>query len=138
MRHMWFVVLCILLLGGVAFARVQGDDPAGLVAMEAELYDAVVTADSNEFEWVFDTEIEGYGYSGYMRTFPIGTNVTSDLTRSPRLDYDVEITQPGTLYIWARVLAPTSAENSIHLGDSCIKTADRINVPEIGEWVWKN
>lgn len=138
MRRMWFAVLCIFLLGGVVFARVQGDDPAGLVAMEAELYDAMVPADSNEFEWVFDTEIEGYGYSGYMRTFPIGTNVTSDLTRSPRLDYDVEITQPGTLYIWARVLAPTSAENSIHLGDSGVKTADRINVPEIGEWVWKN
>ncbi|MHC4434601.1 MAG: hypothetical protein ACYTBS_22410, partial [Planctomycetota bacterium] len=95
MRRMWFVVLCISLLGGVGFARVQGDDPNGLVVMEAELYDAVVPADSNEFEWAFDTEIEGYVYDGYMRTSPTGTNVQSDLTRSPRLDYDVEMTQPG-------------------------------------------
>jgi hypothetical protein len=138
MRRMCFVVLCMLLLGGVAFARVQGDDPFGLVVMEAELHDAVVPADSNEFEWVFDTEIEGYGYSGYMRTFPIETNVGSDLTRSPRLDYNVEMTQTGTFYIWARVLAPTSAQNSIHLGDGGVKTADRINIPETDEWVWKN
>jgi len=118
--------------------RIQSDGPAGLVAMEAELYDAVVPADSNEFKWEFGKEIEGYSYAGYMRTFPIGTNVQSNLTRSPRLDYDIEITQPGTLYIWARVLAPTSAENSFHLGDNGVKTADRINVPEIGVWIWKN
>ena len=138
MKRMWLVVLCIMLLGGVAFARVQGDDPAGLVAMEAELYDAVVPADTNEFEWVFDTEIEGYVYSGYMRSFPIETNVGSDLARSPRLDYDVEMTQPGTYYIWARVLAPTSSQNSIHLGDSGVMTAERIDIPETDEWVWKN
>ena len=138
MKRMWFVVLCIFLLGGVGFARVQGDDPAGLVAMEAELYDAVVPADTNEFEWVFDTEIEGYVYSGYMRSFPIETNVGSDLSRSPRLDYDVEMTRPGTYYIWARVLAPTSAQNSIHLGDSGVMTAERIDIPETEVWVWKN
>ena len=139
MTRKLFAALCIGLFAATAMGvHVQSDGPAGLVAMEAELYDAMVPADTNEFQWVSDTEIEGYGYTGYMRTFPIGTNVTSDLTRSPRLDYDVEITQPGTLFIWARVLAPTSAENSLHLGDNGVKTADRINVPEIGEWVWKN
>ena len=102
------------------------------------MYDGMVAADTNEFEWVSDTEIEGYSYDAYMRSLPGGTNVQSDLTRSPRLDYDVEMTQKGTFFIWARVLAPTSAENSIHLGDSGVKTADRINVPEIGVWVWKN
>jgi hypothetical protein len=135
---MWFAVLCIFLLGGVGFARVQGDDPNGLVVMEAELYDAVVPVDSNEFEWAFGTEIEGYVYDGYMRTSPTGTNVQSDLTRSPRLDYDVEMTQPGMYYIWARVLAPTSAQNSIHLGDSGVMTAERIDIPETEVWVWKN
>jgi hypothetical protein len=106
--------------------------------MEAELYTAMVPADTNEFEWVFDTEIEGYVYDGYMRSFPTETNVQSDLTRSPRLDYDVEMTQPGTYYIWARVLAPTSAQNSIHLGDSGVMTAERIDIPETEVWVWKN
>jgi hypothetical protein len=48
------------------------------------------------------------------------------------------MTQTGTFFIWARVLAPTSAEKSIHLGDNGVKTADRINIPEIGVWVWKN
>lgn len=138
MKRMWLVLLCILLLGGVAIARVQGDDPNGLVAMEAELYTALVPADTNEFEWVFGTEIEGYVYDGYMRSFPIETNVMSELERSPRLDYDVEMTQPGTYYIWARVLAPTSAQNSIHLGDSGVMTAERIDIPETDVWVWKN
>ena len=140
MRRTCLAVLSILLLGSVASARVrvQGDDPNGLVVMEAELYDAVVPADTNEFKWEFGKEFEGYAYEGYMRTFPKGTNVGSTLTRSPRLDYNVEITKPGKYYIWARVFAPTSAENSFHLGDSGVKTADRIDIPEIAQWIWKN
>ena len=82
--------------------RIQSvDDPNGVVAMEGELYDAMVPADTNEFEWVSEMDIEGYSYDAYMRSYPIATNVSSDLTRSPRLDYDVEMTQPGTFFVWA-------------------------------------
>ncbi|MFC1764751.1 hypothetical protein ACFL6U_22110, partial [Planctomycetota bacterium] len=131
------VVLCMALFATTAMAvYVQGDD--GIAVMEAELYDGIAPAESGEFEWVFDTEFAGYSQDGYMRALPGGTNVMSDYTRCPRLDYDVKITQPGTLYFWARVLAPTSAMNSIHLGDSGAVTADRINIPEIAVWIWKN
>lgn len=133
------IALCISLLETTAMAvREQEDGPAGLVVMEAELYDALVPAATNVFNWEFETEFAGYSAEGYLRSRPGGTNIQSDLDRAPRLDYVVKINQPGTLYIWARVLAPTSAENSIHLGDSGVKTADRINVPEIAQWVWKN
>ena len=131
------VPLCIALSAATAMAaHVQGSD--GLAVMEAESYIAVVPGNAGEFEWVFDTEIDGYSQDGFMRSLPEGTNVMSDYARCARLDYDVMITQPGTLYFWARVLAPTSAMNSIHLGDNGVVTADRINIPEINEWIWKN
>jgi len=114
----------------------QGAD--GIAVMEAESYDAVVQAVTGEFEFVFDTEFEGYSSEGYMRALPGGTNVYSDLTRCPRLDYNVKFSQAGTFYFWARVLAPTSAMNSVHLGDNGVVTADRINIPEIAVWIWKN
>jgi hypothetical protein len=134
------IALCIYLFATTAMGvRLQEDGPpAGLVVMEAERFDALIPAPSGEFTWEFETGISGYSAEGYMRSRPEGTNVMSDLNRSARLDYVVKIKDPGTLYIWARVLAPTSAENSIHLGDSGAVTADRINVPEINQWVWKN
>ena len=134
------IALCISLFAVTAMGvRLQEDGPpAGLVVMEAERYDALVPAPSGEFNWELETTLSGYSAEGYMRSRPEGTNVMSDLNRSPRLDYVVKIKDPGTLYIWARVLAPTSAENSIHLGDSGAVTADRVNVPEINQWVWKN
>ena len=133
-----FVLAFVVAVPLCSAARQQ--DAAGLVVMEGELYDAVVPADTNEFEWVFgaEAEFDGYSRDGYMRSLPEGTNIGSDITRSARLDYNVEIIQPGTLYIWGRVLAPTSSQNSFHLGDNGQVTADRINVPEIGQWVWHN
>ncbi len=136
----YIVCVAILMCVTTAMATVGQVDgpPAGLAVMEAENYDAIDPA-NNEFVWGFyDSEFAEYSAEGYMQTLPKGTNVMSDLTRSPRLDYDVKISQPGTLYIWARVLAPATDENSIHLGASEAITADRVNVPEIGEWVWKN
>ncbi len=133
----YIVCLAILMCATTAMAaHVQSGD--GLAVMEAESYEAVVPGDTGEFDWVFDTELDGYSQEGYMRSLPEGTNVMSDYARCARLDFDVMITQPGTLYFWARVLAPTSAMNSIHLGDNGVVTADRINIPEINEWIWKN
>ena len=134
----WFIFLCISLFAVTAMARVQGDGPAGLVVMEAELYDAIVPADVNEFEWEFDTEFDGFSRDGYMRAMPPETRIDSDITRSPRLDYDVEITQPGTQYLWARAYAPNNSQNSYHLGVNGELTVDRVNVDPAGEWLWLN
>ena len=80
----WFIFLCISLFAVTAMARVQGDDPAGIVVMEAELYDVIVPADVNEFEWEFGTEFDGFSRDGYMRAMPPETRIDSDITRSPR------------------------------------------------------
>ncbi|MFC1764008.1 hypothetical protein ACFL6U_18280 [Planctomycetota bacterium] len=136
-----FVVLCILMCSGMAFGRVQGDDPSAPIALEAELYQAIEPPvdPCAPYEWVAESseDFEGYAYTSYMRTYPEGTNESGNYDREPRLDYDVEMTQAGTYYIWARVLAPTSSQNSIHLGDSGVVTADRLNIPD-GTWNWVN
>ncbi|MFC1760710.1 hypothetical protein ACFL6U_01360 [Planctomycetota bacterium] len=142
MRRMFLlVILCILLCGGVALGRSQGDDASAPIALEAELYQAIQPPvdPCAPYEWVAESseDFEGYAYAGYMRTYPEGTNESGNYDREPRLDYDVEMTQTGTYYIWARVWAPTSSQNSIHLGDSGVVTADRLNIPS-GPWNWVN
>ena len=137
MKRMCFLVLCMLALGGVAFARVQGDDPNAVIVMEAELYDAVLSpADTNEFEFVFDNTIEGYVYTGYMQSTPAGTNIQSDLSLSPRLDYDIEIAYPGTYYLWVRGYAKAD-ENSLHMGVNGVLTAENVDVRPFEQWNWE-
>jgi len=114
--------------------RVQ--DAAGVVAIEAETYNELVPAPVAGFSFVFDTGYEGYSRTGYMQSLPRGTNISSDITRSPRLDYRVQFNQAGTIYLWGRANAPTSSENSFHLGMNGQLLVDRIDVPTIGAWAW--
>jgi len=92
----------------IGFFAVVGDAPEpepvrqldadGLVVIEAELYDDIVP--SAEFEFVFNTDFDGYSRAGCMRSLPSGTNVSSDASRSARLDYQVEFKQAGMVYVW--------------------------------------
>jgi len=78
--------------------RVQ--DAAGVVTIEAETYNELVPAAVPGFDFVFSKEFDGYSRSGYMQSLPRGTNIASNITKSPRLDYRVQFTQAGTIYLW--------------------------------------
>jgi len=141
MKKMIALSAFLAMAAGVAHAGVDPNalrvlDAAGLVAIEAETYNELVPAPVAGFSFVFDTLYEGCSRTGYMQSLPRGTNVASDISKSPRLDYRVQFTQAGTVYLWGRAYAPTSAENSFHLGIDGQLLVDRVDVPTIGVWAW--
>ena len=59
-------------------------------------------------------------------------NNSNFVTKSPRLDYRLEVATPGTYYVWVRGKAAGSARNSsdsVHVGlnGRAVSSADRIN-----------
>jgi hypothetical protein len=137
------LVLSALLAAAASAVQAAADpnalrvlDAAGVVAFEAETYNELVPAAVPGFGFVFSKEFDGYSRGGYMQSLPRATNIASDISKSPRLDYRVQFTQAGTIYLWGRVNAPTSNENSFHLGLNGQLLVDRIDVPTIGQWAW--
>jgi|GEM_PF-601198 len=110
-------------------------EEAGLVVMEAENY--FTNTPSNGDEWTETTAEEGFSGSGAMEVGP-NDGSTSGQIGGAEMTYDVDFSTLGTYYVWARVLAPSSSDNSLHMGDNGNSTAIKMNTDTFGEWVWTN
>ncbi|MBL9167749.1 MAG: hypothetical protein JNN07_08410 [Verrucomicrobiales bacterium] len=121
------------------------DDP-GLIVIEAEGFDEKTTIESNNHTWELTTVNAGFSGEGAMEATPnVNLNVNIDTTISPRLDYNVEFTVPGTYYVWVRGLADSAPglgqNDSINVGiDGALPaTSDRIGFfPQGSGYVWSN
>ncbi len=96
----------------------------GNFALEAEAFHA--KADGGKHAWK--------GQKGALQALPdIGTNRnTNFVSRSPRLDYRLDVARAGTYYVWVRgkaVSGRKSSSNSVHVGLSgkAVSSADRIS-----------
>jgi hypothetical protein len=92
----------VSLFAVTALAGVQ--DPLGLLAIEAEAYDAQIALDANSI-WYEIADANAGDASGdvAMASMDDGTNFNQDdyIEVSPRLDYDCEFVQSGTHYVAA-------------------------------------
>ena len=134
--------------GGTAMTNtysfvVEGSfEDEGTVVVEAEHFDGRVGA--SDHTWELTTAMGGYSGDGAMEALPnVNLNVNINTVISPRLDYLVEFTQPGTYYVWVRGLAdsaPGAGQNdSINVGlDGTLPaTSDRIGFFPFGAgYVW--
>ena len=92
--------------------------------------------------WVASTAQAGYVGSAYMRS-PQDTSTTFDTgypTTSPELQYQVEVSTPGTYYVWLRGLATNGSNDSVHVGldGQAVVSADRMTFPttSYNTWAW--
>lgn len=115
---------------------------SGTVVVEAEHFDGRVGA--SDHTWELTTATAGYSGDGAMEAQPnVNLNVNIDTAISPRPDYFVEFTQPGTYYVWVRGLADSAPgvgqNDSINVGlDGVLPAAsDRIGFSPFGAgYVW--
>lgn len=80
--------------------------------MEAEHCTARVSALSRNWADITDAAASG---TTALQASP-DTDVYSNTTDSPRADFQVNFTQTGTYYLWARLTGPSSSSDSIHVG----------------------
>lgn len=86
-------------------------------AIEAEHYDRSTSGSGSAsgLNWFLSTSRSGYEGSGYMTTSNTGVNVGHN-SNGPQLEYDINFTQTGTYYVWARLNSDNSSSNSVHFG----------------------
>jgi PA14 domain/Bacterial lectin/Gylcosyl hydrolase family 115 C-terminal domain len=109
-----------------AFRQDAGSD--GLLVVEAEHYDATVGQGARN--WTEYYLVSGASGDGAMQATP-NTGVfraTGYTANSPRLDFRVSFTHAGTHYVWVRGRAPTTADDTLHVGldGAAVATADRV------------
>jgi len=108
----------------------------GNFIIEAEHYDAKQAR--GDRQWVLDLT-PGFIGDGAMRASPNSwKSVKSDIaSNSPRMDYEVSLTEPTTFKVWIRGLGPSGSADSVWIGidgdDSNVVQSD----PTRGDWGWK-
>jgi hypothetical protein len=123
-----------------AATYVQSSDPSGLAVIEAEHFAKNVSSATHSWDLFQDQNAAG-GVA--LRALPDdGTNNnTGYLTLSPHLDYEVRFSEIGTYYVWARCLATTGTDDSLHvaLDGQEVTTADSMSFTSgYGLWTWSN
>jgi hypothetical protein len=96
----------------------------GMIAGEAEDYDAIFEGSLGPHNWELFSDIEGFQGTGFMRAMPDGgasTGAAGDLTGeqggvSPRMDYQVDFPAGGTWFVHLRGLTTGKGDDSGHVG----------------------
>lgn len=96
--------------------RQQDEGPDGLIVAEVERFDRNMSR--NNAYWTNTTLYTGFSGECGMQAMPdAGKNGGSTNTISPRLDYQVNFVQTGTLYMWMRGTAPFGgSSDSVFMG----------------------
>jgi len=105
-------------------------ESGGLVVMEAENYDDIISRSSKN--WEFRTLQAGFSVTRYMQSLPnTGVNINGDYAaNSPELKYFVDFTNPGTYFVWLRGCGTDGTNDSAHAGINGLQntTANRIDL----------
>ncbi|HEX8914855.1 MAG TPA: carbohydrate-binding protein, partial [Humisphaera sp.] len=111
-----------------AAAYQQDAGSTGIVAFEAEAYDATVAQGGKA--WTAYTATAGYSGAGAVQATPnTGTLLDSGfLSTSPRLDFAVNFVKTGVHYVWVRGFGATGNDDSLHVGidGAAPATSDRL------------
>ena len=91
----------------------QAGGPAGLVSMEAEHVSRRIPRGNRN--WLLFTSPAGFSGQGLLQATP-NVGAVFAPANSPRLDYRIRFAKAGTHYVWIRGLAPTTGDDSIHVG----------------------
>lgn len=88
----------------------------GLVVMEAE--HAHENNPGVDHAWEEQTDLAGFSGATYMASTPdIKRTIKPDaVDDSPELKFEVEFTTPGNYAVWARLAAPDTKGNTVHMG----------------------
>ncbi len=110
----------------------------GLHVLEAEQFDASEPADGQA--WEIKTDISGFQGAGAVVAGPDRKQVVEAPGRgtSPGLVYGVRFDEPGTYYVWVRVWADGTEDNSVHLGldGAPQRSSLRIETQRYDRWQW--
>src|SRR5690606_38978154 len=87
-------------------------ESAGLVVIEAG--HTVSRTPALSVDW-FDLADASAAGDTAIQASP-DTGLYSNTTVSPRADYQVNFTQAGTYYLWARLAGPSTSSDSVHVG----------------------
>lgn len=107
--------------------RPQDPGAEGLIVAEVERYDRVLSrySGSTLSYWTNATTWPGFSGECAMQAFPdAGKNAGSSVAISPRIDFQVDCVQTGTLYFWIHGTAPYGgSSDSVFVGlDEVIAT----------------
>ncbi|MDZ4702121.1 MAG: hypothetical protein SH809_20590 [Rhodothermales bacterium] len=110
----------------------------GLLVLEAEQFDA--SEPTEDQAWEMRTDKAGYQGAGAVVAGPDDKRVVEEPGRgaSPGLVYGVRIDEPGTYYVWVRVWADGTEDNSLHIGLNSVpqRSALRIETQRYDRWQW--
>ena len=113
----------------------QGSGPNFEVFIEAEDFTANTPAADNE--WI---EISAAAASAgkAMHSRPDSGTTIEENNPSPHLEYSVNFTQTGTHYVWLRVWANSSDDDSAHVGINGVvpNTGDDFDTDILDQWAW--
>ncbi|MCQ3979337.1 MAG: hypothetical protein DPW09_38445 [Anaerolineae bacterium] len=112
------------------------EEENGLVTMEAENFGARINGATHN--WLLKTGQSGYTGTSYLQPLPDVDTLysTETLTDSPRAEYPINFTTPGTYTVWARGYPTNAAGDSLHVGLSGQVVEVSGFVP--GKWEWAN
>jgi len=117
MAYFAFFVLVLGLAAGLTNARPLNQDPGsdGIVSVEAEHYDNKTTG-QNGTGWEEVGPKDGFTGVVGMEVFNEGSNSTTYVAESARLDYEIDFVKTGTYYVWILAYAPDGSSDSCHAG----------------------
>ncbi|MBU1191586.1 MAG: VCBS repeat-containing protein [Gammaproteobacteria bacterium] len=108
----------------------QGAGTYGYVSMEAEHFSSKLAQGNHDWLPIYDS---AYIDGAAMFASPnIGkSNNTGYLTKSPRMDFQINFVKTGVHYLWLRGFGGTGNDNSVHAGldGAAVGTSDRIRFP---------
>jgi len=128
--------------GSIDVESGAGDGPFqevdGLIVMEAENFHENIPRSDHVWE-AWDSET-GFSGSTAMSVQPNnGTSYKKSSTgSSPEMQYSVDFASTGSFYVWARVFAPGSGDNTLHMGLNSVVSASKMEASEEGTWTWTN
>ncbi|WP_132972004.1 LamG-like jellyroll fold domain-containing protein, partial [Thiogranum longum] len=134
-------ILLVVLTPGAAFAVFQQDSGAGgVVSMEAESYQANVSASDGHAWLSAGGSFPGFSGMDALQALPEDgvSNGTGYSTLSPELDFQVNFVATGTHYLWIRGLAPSTGSDSLHAGldGQEIGSGKNLRGSGLGSYIW--
>ena len=95
------------------------------------------TSNGTSHSWNPASDVAGFNGAGFLQATPDNGTKLSSVTGSPMVSYTVNVTHPGTYYIWLRGYAATSdkARAFVGLNDG---TPALIGLSDLNAWKWTN